>query len=156
MARIDFDLQKYDGEFKKAGMARLHKAAEAIRDEAKKAVKIGKITRVPGRHRFVNADGHLVESTNPPYWMERNPGAMRETIRVVRRREGEATIGDTGQVDWDVKDDNVRVYAGNRKTWWAVQMEYGHGAWKGGPNPFMRPAMRQSEGRIRTIIEGGS
>ena len=151
MARIDWDLQKYDGEFRKAGMERLEKAAGAIRDEAKQRGASGSVTRIPGRLRFVNADGRLVPSS-PPIWMERSPGAMKKTIRVVRRRE--ATLAG-GQVDWSVKDDNVRVYAGNFKTWWATQMEYGNGMWKGGARPFLRPAMTQAEGKIRSIIEDG-
>jgi len=146
MAKIDFDLQKYDGEFKKAGMQRLTECAEVIRDKARDLVVIGTVTRVPGRRRFVNAEGHLVPSTNPPIWMERTPGAMKKTIRVVRREE---------VVDFSPKDDNVRVYAGNYKTWYAVQMEYGHGQWRGGPRPFMRKAIAAAQSAIRSIIEGG-
>lgn len=122
MSKIDFDLQKYDGEFKAAGMARIKKAGEAIRDAAKAKCVVGTITRP--------AVGK--------YWTERTPGAMRNTIRVTER-EGV---------------DNVLVIAGNAKTWWATQMEYGRGAWKGGAKPFMRQAIHESYTKIRSIVEG--
>lgn len=154
MGRIDFDLQKYDGEFKKAGMERLERAAEVIRDTARSLVVTGTVTRVPGRRRFVNKAGHMVESPNPPIWMERIPGAMKQTIRTVKKRGFDNTLGmDSGGIWTDLVD--VRVYAGNYKTWWATQMEYGRGRWRGGAKPFMRPAMIQAEGAVRSIIEGG-
>ena len=122
MSRIDWNLQKYDGEFKAAGMARIKQAAEAIRDAAKAKCVVGTITR-PAVGKF---------------WTERTPGAMRNTIRVVGRPGV----------------DNYLVIAGNKKTWWATQMEYGRGKWKGGAKPFMRQAIHESEPKIRAIIEG--
>lgn len=124
MSRIDFNLQKYDGEFKAAGMVRIKKAAEAIRDAAKAKCVVGTVTR-PAKGKFW-------------YWTERTPGAMKNTIRVSEKK---------GM-------NNVLVIAGNAKTWWATQMEYGRGAWKGGAKPFMRPAIHQSYDKIRSIIEG--
>ena len=122
MSKIDFDLQKYDGEFKAAGMARIKRSAEAIRDAAKAKCVVGTISRP--------AVGK--------YWTERTPGAMRNTIRVVEK-EGV---------------NNILVIAGNAKTWWATQMEYGRGAWKGGAKPFMRQAIHESYSKIRSIVEG--
>ena len=139
---IDFDLQKYDGEFKAAGITRMVKASEAIRDAAKRHCVRGTITRPPRKH-FVY-QGHL-EPASPQssanIWTERSPGAMKGTIRVVRSHDPE-------------KASSVRVYAGNFKTWWALQMEYGFGGWKGGAKPFMRPALHESESKVRDIIEG--
>jgi hypothetical protein len=143
MARIDWDLQKYDGEFKAAGMERMVKAAEAIRDVAKQNCKVGTVTR-PAR-RYVILDHKRVPVGGTDVWTERSPGAMSDTIRVVRLWDESKDIS---------KPENVRVYAGDFKTWWAVQMEYGRGAWKGGPKPFLRPALHSSEGRVRAIIEG--
>lgn len=139
---IDFDLQKYDGEFLAAGAARVTRAAIAIRDAAKRHCVKGTITR-PERKRFV-FQGHLEPSTpGSAVWTERSPGAMRSTIRVVRKFSNE-----------DMKNWNIRVYAGNFKTWWALQMEFGFGGWKGGARPFLRPALHESESKVRDIIEG--
>jgi hypothetical protein len=140
MGAIDFNLQKYDGEFKAVGIKRVLAAAEAIRDMAKAKCKEGTITRMPGRKRFKGPYG-MEPSTNPPIWMERSPGAMKKTIRVW-----------PPQVTENTRD--IRVYAGNFKTWWAVQMEYGRGRWKGGAKPFLRPALHGSESKVRSIIEG--
>jgi len=75
------------------------------------------------------------------YWTERRAGAMVETIRAVRKK------GDTSR--------NIWIMAGNKKTWWALQLEYGRGDWKGGAKPFLRPAMAKAPGHIKSILEGG-
>jgi hypothetical protein len=125
MARIDFNLTKYDAEFLKTAMGRIEKAAEIVRDEAKRRCKVGTLTR---------------PAKGSAYWTERSPGAMRDTIRVVRKGG----------------KNNVRVYAGNRKTWWATQMEYSRGGWKGGPKPFLRPAIAAVKDTVKHTIEEGS
>ncbi|HSW62169.1 MAG TPA: HK97-gp10 family putative phage morphogenesis protein [Dissulfurispiraceae bacterium] len=123
MSRINIDLTKYDAEFLKTAMSRVENAADVIRDAAKSRCVVGAITR-PAKGQF---------------WTERSPGAMKATIRVVRK-EGK---------------NNVLVIAGNKKTWWATQMEYGRGGWKGGAKPFMRPAIAATKGKVSSIIEGG-
>jgi hypothetical protein len=70
---------------------------------------------------------------------------MAKTIRVVEKKGLGLHAGP-----------NVRVYAGNYKTWWAKQMEYGRGAWKGGAWPFMRPAITGSKAQIKMVLETGS
>jgi hypothetical protein len=50
---------------------------------------------------------------------------------------------------------NIWVMAGAYDPWWALQMEYGHGGWKGGAKPFFRPAMRESMGEVVAICESG-
>lgn len=146
MAKIDWDLQKYDGEFKKAGIARMIKAADAIRDAAKENCVSGTVNR-PERKHYVY-EGKLLPASGGAPWTARQIGAMRRTIRTV-------TKNDYPENGFYVDLDNVRVYAGNFLTWWAVQMEYGRGAWKGGARPFLRPALRSSESKVRSIIEGG-
>ena len=148
MARIDWDLQKYDGEFKKAGMDRLKRAADVIRDMAKANCKVGTIDR-PARKHWVNAEGHFEDASplsSANIWTAREIGAMKATIRTVELNNPSP--------GFDTKADNVRIYAGNFKTWWAIQMEYGRGGWKGGPRSFMRPALVSAPPRIRSIIEG--
>jgi len=76
--------------------------------------------------------------------MEREIGALRRTIRVTEK------TGESGLIGRD-----VRVIAGNRKTWYALQVEYGRGGWKGGAHPFLRPAMRGRKAEIQRVIEGG-
>ena len=145
MGAIDWDLQKYDGEFKKAGMERVKRAADAIRDQAKLNCKVGTINR-PERKHFV-FDGHLLPAAGGAPWTARQIGAMKKTIRTVEPRN-------SAESTFDKREDNVRVYAGNFLTWWATQMEFGRAGWKGGPKPFLRTALRTEESKIRSIIEG--
>ena len=130
MAEINFNFEQYDGQIAKSSMERIRKAANVIADAARANCTVGTITRPlkPGQ----------------PYWMEREPGAMRKTIRTVEKSGAKGLLGR-----------DVRVYAGNKKTWWAIQMEYGHGGWKGGAKPFIRPAMRGAPAAIKVAMEGG-
>jgi hypothetical protein len=130
MAEINFNFEQYDGQIARSCMERIRKAAEVIAESARKKSVIGTVTRPlkPGQ----------------PEWMERSPGAMRDTIRTREKK------GETGFVGRD-----VRVYAGNKKTWWATQMEYGRGGWKGGRKSFMRPALRATKSEVQNIIENG-
>lgn len=130
MGEIKFNFEQYDGQIAKACMERLRKAAEVIKESAKSKCIVGTITR----HR----------KPGQPEWMERSPGAMRDTIRVTEKN------GKAGLVGRD-----VRIYAGTKKTWWATQMEYGRGGWKGGRRPFMRPALRATKAEVQRIIENG-
>lgn len=155
MARIDIDLQKYDGEFKKAGMDRLVKAAEAIRDAARGFVPTGTVTRVPGRRRKVR-NHRLVPDEAPPIWMERTPGAMKKTLRTVRKKGFENVESlDAGSGTFWTENNDVRVYAGTFKTWWAIQMEKGRGKWKAAPVAFMEKGIAASSEKVRSIIENG-
>ena len=130
MAEIKFDFEQYDGQIAKASMERLRKGAEAIRGAAKAKCIVGTVNRPlkPGQ----------------PYWMERTPGAMRETIRVSEKQ------GKQG-----LENRDVWIIAGNKKTWWATQMEFGRGGWKGGRKSFMRPALRSTKHEVQNIIENG-
>jgi hypothetical protein len=86
----------------------------------------------------------------PPYkkgagagqpWTARNQGAMIKTIRAVRKH------GDPNR--------NIWIMAGNKVTWWAIQLEYGRGAWKGEAKPFLRPAMANAPRHIKSVLESG-
>jgi len=137
---------------KRGGMARLVEAAETVRDEAKRILRskmnTGGITRQPGRYYMI-VNGKRVPSPNPPIWMERRPGSMIETIRVVTQPKWPWPEGTQGKL-------NVWVMAGNYKTWWALQMEYGRGAWKGGQKSFIRPALRKTTNAMRIVLESGA
>lgn len=126
-------------------MARLEAGAELIAEDMrttlKGQIKGQPVTRHPGR-KMMRVNGRLIPSISSPVWMERDPGALVATIRVVRKHNS--------------KTRNVWIMAGNYKTWWALQTEYGRGGWKGGRKSFMRPAMKRAPQRIRTVIENGN
>lgn len=135
MARIAWDISEKIPELRKLGMVRLKEAAEIIQEEA----KIILASRIKGP-----------SITHPAYktgeyagveWTEREAGAMLKTIRVVSK--------------YNASDRNVWIMAGNDKTWWAVQMEYGKGDWRGGKRSFLRSAINKSIPKIKILIENG-
>ena len=75
-------------------------------------------------------------------WTARHKNEMIKTIRVRRKNDSASR--------------NIWILAGNFKVWWALQMEYGKGGWKGGRKSFMRPAMRKAPAAIIAVLEGGS
>jgi HK97 gp10 family phage protein len=83
--------------------------------------------------------GTISRPAKGKFWTERSPGAMRDTIRVATKEGAK----------------NVFLIAGDKKTWWATQMEYGRGGWKGGAKPFIRPAIASTKDEVKSIIEGG-
>lgn len=158
MAKINFNFSKYDFEIRQASLDRLEKAAEAIRDKAK-ALLSAQIKETykehgPYRRRYVKGSGligymsgessaaNIVYGGTAPIWTERQHGAMVKTIRVVRSKNPNIN--------------NVWVMAGNFKTWWAVQLEYGKGDWRGKKKSFLRPAMTAAAQGIRSALQGGA
>lgn len=143
--RVEWKTEEFVALCKKGGMVRLAQAAEAVAVEAKRIlhgkVRPGGITRVPGRQRMVSG-GKLVPASAAPVWMERTPGAMAETIRVTIPYEARKKL-------------NVWIMAGNYKTWWALQMEYGRGGWKGGRKSFLRPALKNATRAMQVAMESG-
>jgi len=130
MARmINWNTAAFQAECINVGMDRLEEAAKLIRDDAKRILQ-SKIKGPP-----------VTRHGQKKVWMERDPGALVATIRVVRKK------GDPTR--------NIWIMAGNYKTWWALQTEYGRGGWKGGAKAFLRPAMANAPNRIKGVIEGG-
>jgi len=113
----------------KAGMVVLEECGEILRNEAK-------------AHLRPKLNLNWIPHGPPPggeIWKGREDYAeMINSIRVVRKR--------------DTKSRNIWVMAGNYKTWWAVQMEYGRAGWKGGPRSFFRKAMRTSIPKIHALL----
>lgn len=70
-------------------------------------------------------------------WTERKPGSLRATIRRVSRKD----------------KNNIRVYAGNKKIFYARFVEYG--TVKMRKKPFIRPAFQQVKGKILRGIKNG-
>jgi len=132
MAKLSWDISKALPEILNASMDRLEMAAGIIRDNAKVILR-SKIDPKNPPHDVTRAP------YGGKYWTERKPGSMIKTIRVTRRDDKR----------------NVWIIAGNSKTWWAIQMEYGHGQWKGGPRSFFRPAIKVSIPAIKTMLLNG-
>jgi HK97 gp10 family phage protein len=130
MAEVKLNFKQYDEVIAKACMDRIRVAANVIKEAAKSRCVVGTVNRPlkPGQK----------------FWMEREVGAMRKTIRTVEK------TGEKGLVSRE-----VRVYAGNKKTWWATQMEFGRGGWKGGRRSFMRPAIKATNVEVKHILENG-
>ena len=122
----------------KVGMDRLEAAAKIVRDDAK-AILSKKIAGSKAKTKNIT---RAIPKGRTDIWMERSPGALIKTIRVVRKK------GDKSRSIW--------IMAGNFKTWWALQTEYGRGGWKGGAKSFLRPAMRNAPAKIKSVIESGA
>lgn len=116
--------QKYDGEFMNASMDRLEAAAEIVATKARQKVPVGTITR---------------KVIGGKYWTEREPGSLKKSIRVVRKK--------------DSKSRNVWIMAGNKKVFYAKFVEFG--TVKKGAQPFLRPALNSSKAEIKSILENG-
>jgi HK97 gp10 family phage protein len=126
------------------------KAANGVMDDvvvsAKAKCPIGSITR-EGKFASANISftpktgankGKLVSFSTDKRWMGRNPGDLRNSIRRVNRR---------------ARPGNIRVMAGNFKTYWAFMVEYGTA--KSRPQPFLRPAFQGIKNSVISRIEAG-
>jgi hypothetical protein len=135
MARINWDISEKIPELRLAAMDRVERAAEIIRDNAKDILR-SKLSGPPISHPPYKTGKYAGK-----YWTEREAGAMVKTIRVVRKHES--------------TERNVWIMAGTKKTWWALQMEFGRGGWKGGPRSFLRPAINRSIAAIKQMLLNG-
>ena len=115
-------------------MGRLETAAQIIVDDAKRILASQIDPKKPPYAVIRAAKGAI--------WTERTPGALINTIRWTRKKGSDSR--------------NIWIIAGNFKTWWALQTEFGHGGWKGGAKPFIRPAMKNAPSAIQACLEGGS
>ena len=129
MAKISWNTAAFEAACIGVTMDRLEVAADAIVADAKRILQ-SKIKGPP-----------VTRHNQKEIWMERDPGALVDTIRWTRKH------GSASRDIW--------IIAGNYKTWWAVQTEYGRGGWKGGAKPFMRPAMAKAPAAIQSALESG-
>lgn len=120
--------QKYDGEFVNAALDRLETAAEIVATNARARVPVGTISRP-----IYKRGPYAGEA-----WTARDAGALKKTIRVVRKHEVGAVVAESR---------NVRVYCGNFLRYYAKIVEF--------TQPFLRPALNASKGEIRRILQGG-
>lgn len=130
--------EQFDGEIIGASMERLRKCAVVVRDSARSKVRVyaGKLH---GPYKTGKYAGKV--------WTARDTDNLLKTIRVVEKNDGNGFAMQAYR--------NVWVMSGNYKTWYAQQVEYGRGGWKGGAHPFLRPALNQNKDRIRSILGGG-
>jgi len=151
MARmLNWNIQRTIPEIAKVSMPVLEECANIIRDEAKAHLW----------HNAMLLDWNL----RGPYKTGKDAGKvytardsyleMLNTIRVVKKGNKFSTLFQ------GVKNRSIWVMAGNYKTWWALQMEYGKGGWvkgsakgwRGGARPFFRKAMRTSIPKIKALL----
>ena len=115
---------KYDTQIYGNAMDRLEKAGNAIAEKARAKCPVGTISRPMYKTGYY---------ANQP-WTVRDVGALKETIRVVRK------YGDPTHDVW--------VMAGNKVTYYAQIVEF--------YTPFLRPAFNGSKSEIKTIISNGT
>ena len=136
--------QVNDEEIYAESMRRLVASANIIRDAAK-SILAGKIKETwsehgPNRRFYSKKQGRWINRIPGTENEARYHGEMLATIRTVQRKG----------------EHNVWIMAGSSRVWWAAQLEYGWGEWKGGAKSFMRPAMLGCDSRIKAILEGGA
>jgi hypothetical protein len=136
MAEVKLNFKQYDEIIKKSCLARMREAAAELQ-----LAMILKCKKSYNNRRPVYKKGKDAGEL----WTARDMDIMAKTIRVSEKK---------GKGLYQSPD--VRVYAGNFKTWWATQMEFGRGAWKGGAHPFMRPAIAATKSKIKVILESGN
>jgi hypothetical protein len=126
-----------------ASMERLRKAAEVVRDKARFICKVY-VGKLHGPYTAGKYAGKV--------WTARDTDNLLRTIRVVESKTRTSEFNsNTGAV---IKFRNVWVMAGNYKTWYAQQVEFGRGGWKGGAHPFLRKALYSSREKMISILRG--
>ena len=137
MAEIKLNFEQYDNIIANSSMDRMRAAATLLKDTMK-----NNCYRSYKNRRPVYKSGPYAERA----WTGRDMELMADTIRVVELNQRKPGLDSC----------NVPVYAGNWKVWWATQMEFGRGGWKGGAHPFMRPAIASCKSQIQTVLESGN
>lgn len=142
--KFNLDLSKWDTEFFHDALNRVESAADVIRN----------LARVKLKASIASARGKA-NSLAGERWKEHGPYATGNTASYTARYHKEMvnTIRTVRSKNPAVK--NIWVMAGAYDPWWALQLEYGHGGWKGGKKSFFRPAIKESESEIISICENG-
>jgi hypothetical protein len=144
--KFNLDMSKWDSEFFSDALDRIESGADVIRDKARVKLKAAITAARKGENslageRWREHGPYKTGKNAGATWTERYHGEMAKTIRTVRSK--------------DPTNKSIWVMAGQYKHWWAIQLEYGHGKWKGGAKPFFRPALRESMSSVIAICEGG-
>lgn len=142
--KFELDLSKYDAEFFNDALDRVESAADVIRNRAKVKLKASIAAAAKGGSSLAGErwkEHGPYKTGNTASWTARYHKEMVNTIRTVRSHNPAVK--------------NIWVMAGADDPWWAIQLEYGHGGWKGGAKPFFRPAINESLGEVASICENG-
>jgi len=145
--KIEWHPEKITAEIEQEAIRRLEAAAAVIRDKAKANLSklVTGMQKIAGKNstRYIPWEEHGPYKKSGQSWTARYHDKMVDTIRLSPH-------------DVNVRTQSVRIIAGNYNTWWAKQMEYGNGEWRGGAKPFMRPAMRGARSEIQSVLESGA
>ena len=138
---LNYNISEIIPEISKASMPVLEECCALIVNEMKSELWNGKIKADWKRHGVYQSGKNAGQ-----IWTSRDSYTeMLNTIRLVKKNSGNTVFGTKGNGIW--------VMAGNYKTWWAAQMEYGHGGWKGGARPFFRSGIKKSLPKISSLLQ---
>lgn len=136
MSRIAFwDVKPLNREIMRNGMKRLRKAGEVVKRKARSSPVVNRSTISRPMYETGRYAGQ--------FWTARDAGALKKTIRVVVKREGEYA----GYITIKAGQLEVRIYAGTAKVYYAQIVEF--------YTPFMRPALEASKSQIKSIMQNG-
>lgn len=127
MRVANWNPKRFDAELADVCMGRLRAAGEKLADIARDEVPVGNI------YRPVYKSGKYAGKE----WTAREPGALKSTIRVVEKWQTYSTPL--------AQNRNIRVYAGNKKVFYASIVEYS-------VKPFMRKAKRRALPAIKEAL----
>lgn len=134
MSRIAFwDVKPLNREIMRNGMKRLRKAGEVVKRKARSSPVVNRSTISRPMYETGRYAGQ--------FWTARDAGALKKTIRVVVKREGEYA----GYITIKAGQLEVRIYAGTAKVYYAQIVEF--------YTPFMRPALEASKSQIKSIMQ---
>jgi len=129
---VNWNPQEKIPEIARAGMEVLTECCEIIVNDAK--VNLASILKGNWTEHGPYKTGKYAGKT----WTARYKKDMVKTIRLVKKKDSATR--------------NIWIMAGHFNTWWAVQMEYGHGQWKGGPRSFFRKAIHGAMPKIKVLL----
>jgi hypothetical protein len=136
---LNYNISEKLPQIRKAGMAVLEECCEIIVNQMK--ADLGGVIEANWKRHGVYKTGKDAGKI----WTARDSYIeLLKTIRLVKKNEGDNIFG--------LKNNNIWVMAGNYKTWWAKQAEYGRGDWKGGKRPFFRSGINKSLPQIEALL----
>ncbi len=125
MRVANWNPHKADAQIMNASMERLEACGEVVARKARSFVPVGK-----SRPRYLNGKE----------WTEREAGALKRSIRVVRLNNSQKR--------------NIRIYAGSKKVYYARFVEMGTS--KMAAKPYLRPAFNGSKAEMKHILLYGA
>lgn len=117
------------------GMEVLEECCQLVVEE----MKVSLVAAIRGNNgRWIEHGPYKSGDYEGKSWTARYKGEMVKSIRLVKRK--------------DSKSRNIWIMAGHYNAWWAVQMEFGHGQWKGGAMPFFRVGIKKAMPKIASLM----